>query len=162
MKHGRPAVPDLLAHAEMNAIRAFELSGRKFVESNLYTTLEPCPMCLGAIRLARFKTVHYASQNVLAGSTILIEATDFMRQEAPQFKGPANDLLELLLLGLLTETVFRLELPRGLKHLAVRQEKSPQAVQLGKSWHQSCVVDNLIADRANVQEMLAVLSAQLS
>lgn len=52
---------DPTAHAEVNAIRAagqalgtFDLSG-----SDLYTSCEPCPMCLAAIYWARIDRVFY-------------------------------------------------------------------------------------------------------
>ena len=54
---------DPTAHAEMVAIRAacrtlgdFQLSG-----CDLYTTCEPCPMCLGAIYWARPARIFYAA-----------------------------------------------------------------------------------------------------
>lgn len=53
---------DPTAHAEMVAIRAacqalrdFQLRG-----CELYTTCEPCPMCMGAIYWARLDKVYYA------------------------------------------------------------------------------------------------------
>jgi guanine deaminase len=56
------ATNDPTAHAEVVAIReacrklgAFQLSG-----CDLYTTCEPCPMCLGAIYWARPARVYYA------------------------------------------------------------------------------------------------------
>ena len=54
---------DPTAHAEVNAIRkaskvldSFDLSG-----CILYTTCEPCPMCLGAILWARIDKVYYGA-----------------------------------------------------------------------------------------------------
>ncbi|MEA3228391.1 MAG: nucleoside deaminase, partial [Campylobacterota bacterium] len=54
---------DATAHAEINAIRkacqkldSFNLSG-----CILYTTCEPCPMCLGAIFWSRIDTVYYGA-----------------------------------------------------------------------------------------------------
>src|ERR1700677_3088369 len=54
---------DPTAHAEVVAIRAacvtlgtFQLDG-----CELYTTCEPCPMCLGAIYWARVERVYFAS-----------------------------------------------------------------------------------------------------
>ena len=54
---------DPTAHAEINAIRAacsilktFDLSG-----GTLYTSCEPCPMCLGAIYWARIDKIFYAN-----------------------------------------------------------------------------------------------------
>jgi len=56
------ATNDPTAHGEMNAIRAaasalgrFSLTG-----CELFTTGEPCPMCLGAIYWARLDAVHFA------------------------------------------------------------------------------------------------------
>jgi tRNA(adenine34) deaminase len=50
---------DPTAHAEMIAItQASEaLESWRLFECTLYTTLEPCPMCSGAIQLARIDTV---------------------------------------------------------------------------------------------------------
>jgi tRNA(Arg) A34 adenosine deaminase TadA len=57
------ALLDPTAHAEIVAIRAacravgnFELR-----ECELYTTCEPCPMCMGAIYWARLAKVYYAN-----------------------------------------------------------------------------------------------------
>ena len=54
---------DPTAHAEVSTIRAaceklntFDLSG-----CVIYTSCEPCPMCLGAIYWARIDTIYYAN-----------------------------------------------------------------------------------------------------
>ncbi|MFO3725488.1 nucleoside deaminase [Butyricimonas sp. GBGM4] len=61
---GNTVVPDNdpTAHAEVNAIRkacrnldSFQLEG-----CEIYSSCEPCPMCLGAIYWARPKAVYYA------------------------------------------------------------------------------------------------------
>lgn len=54
---------DPTAHAEVNAIReACRVLGRFHLEEcELYTTCEPCPMCLGAIYWARLRAVHFAA-----------------------------------------------------------------------------------------------------
>lgn len=50
---------DACSHAELIAIKAASLILNKWrlEECDLYVTLDPCPMCLGAIRLARIKRV---------------------------------------------------------------------------------------------------------
>ena len=57
------ATHDATAHAEINAIRAAcEKLGRCHLgDCELYTSCEPCPMCLGAIYWARLKAVWYAA-----------------------------------------------------------------------------------------------------
>lgn len=54
---------DPTAHAEVEAIRAASrLLGRfDLSDCSLYTSCEPCPMCLGAIYWARLNVVYYAN-----------------------------------------------------------------------------------------------------
>jgi tRNA(Arg) A34 adenosine deaminase TadA len=54
---------DPTAHAEVVAIRAACQSLRNFQLSDceLYTTCEPCPMCMGAIYWARLQKIYYAN-----------------------------------------------------------------------------------------------------
>lgn len=51
------------AHAEILAINeAVKTIGDKFLhECDIYITLEPCPMCAGAIMLARMRTVAFGA-----------------------------------------------------------------------------------------------------
>jgi guanine deaminase len=57
------ATNDPTAHAEVNAIRAACARLRRFRldDCELYTSCEPCPMCLAAIQWARLRRVHYAA-----------------------------------------------------------------------------------------------------
>lgn len=54
---------DPTAHAEILAIRKAcqQLQTFQLTDCELYTTCEPCPMCLGAIYWARLKNIYYAS-----------------------------------------------------------------------------------------------------
>ena len=54
---------DPTAHAEVTAIRAAcrRLKTFRLDDCELYTSCEPCPMCLAAIYWARFKKVYYAN-----------------------------------------------------------------------------------------------------
>jgi tRNA(adenine34) deaminase len=66
----REQLHDPTAHAEMiaitqaaEALRSWRLDG-----CTLYVTLEPCPMCAGAIVLARIPTVVYGAVDPKAGA----------------------------------------------------------------------------------------------
>jgi tRNA(Arg) A34 adenosine deaminase TadA len=54
---------DPTAHAEINAIRdaCKNLNRFQLEDCEIYTSCEPCPMCLGAIYWARPKVVYYAN-----------------------------------------------------------------------------------------------------
>lgn len=57
------------AHAEMLAIaEACRVLGRKWLEDcDLYVTLEPCPMCAGALSLARIRRVYFGAADPKSG-----------------------------------------------------------------------------------------------
>ena len=59
-----------LAHAELEAIDAAckALGGWRLWECELFVTLEPCPMCAGAIINARIRRVVYGAADPKAGS----------------------------------------------------------------------------------------------
>ena len=59
-----------LAHAELEAISQAcrKLGGWRLWECTLYVTLEPCPMCAGAIVNARIPRVVYSAKDAKAGS----------------------------------------------------------------------------------------------
>lgn len=89
---------DPTCHGEMEAIRdacqnldTFDLSG-----CELYTTAEPCPMCLGAVLWANIKTVYYGCNREdtdrigfrddkfyehLAGRRVCVEVQELQREE---------------------------------------------------------------------------------
>ena len=60
---------DVTAHAEMQAITAAAeyLGGKYLTDCTLYVTVEPCPMCAGAIVQARVDRVVIGSMNAKAG-----------------------------------------------------------------------------------------------
>jgi len=61
---------DPTAHAEMIALReaASKQDGWRLLDTVLYVTVEPCPMCAGAIVLARIPRVVYGATNPKAGA----------------------------------------------------------------------------------------------
>ena len=68
--NGREMAKNALWHAEMEAIdrgcRA--LGGWRLTGCTLYVTLEPCPMCAGAIWNARISRVVYGAKDSRAGA----------------------------------------------------------------------------------------------
>lgn len=61
---------DPTAHAEMIALReaARSLGSWRVLDTVMYVTLEPCPMCAGAIVLARVPRVVFAAQDPKGGA----------------------------------------------------------------------------------------------
>lgn len=59
-----------LCHAEISAIESAcrKLSGWRLFECDMYVTLEPCPMCAGAIINSRIKNLYIGAPDPKAGS----------------------------------------------------------------------------------------------
>lgn len=78
----RETLNDPTAHAEMIAITqaAQSLESWRLLDCTMYVTLEPCPMCAGAIVLARIPTVIYGTTDPKAGAChTLYQITDDTR-----------------------------------------------------------------------------------
>ena len=69
-RNRREVKKNALHHAEIEAIgkACKKLGGWRLHKCDLYVTLEPCPMCAGAIINARIKTVYYGAPDPKAGS----------------------------------------------------------------------------------------------
>lgn len=69
-RNRREADGDPTAHAEMIALRAAAaaLGTWRMDDVTLYVTLEPCPMCAGAIVLARLRRVVFAALEPKTGA----------------------------------------------------------------------------------------------
>ena len=66
----RESLNDPTAHAEMIAITqaAQSLESWRLLDCTMYVTLEPCPMCAGAIVMARIPTVIYGTPDPKGGA----------------------------------------------------------------------------------------------
>lgn len=69
-RNRREAGKNALYHAEIEAIDAAckKLGGWRLWQCELYVTLEPCPMCTGAIINSRIKRVVFGAKDAKAGS----------------------------------------------------------------------------------------------
>ena len=70
---------DCTCHAEINALRqAMKIKGERVLnDCDMYVTLEPCPMCAGAIINAKIKRLYIGAQEPKSGC--FGSVTDFNR-----------------------------------------------------------------------------------
>lgn len=61
---------DPTAHAEVVAIRMAcqTVGSERLIGADLYVTLEPCPMCAGAISFARIRRLYFGAYDVKGGA----------------------------------------------------------------------------------------------
>ncbi|MDX1417614.1 MAG: nucleoside deaminase [Candidatus Promineifilaceae bacterium] len=156
-----PFISGRIAHAEINAIRALEQTRYKAPQCEIYTTLEPCPMCLGAIRINRFRRLHFAAYDINVDSQSLLDANEFMRREAPLVVQPFSDQVEILLMALLAETILRLQLPREMARFHLRGAACPLGIEFGQKLYASGELNELRERRMPAGAMFDQLMEKL-
>ena len=80
----------VISHAEIEAIEkaAKRLGDWRLDDCELYVTLEPCPMCTGAIINSRIKTVIFGAYDLRAGSMdSVINLCDYPYDSRPEIYG---------------------------------------------------------------------------
>lgn len=90
-----------LAHAEVNAILEMGYN-RPEPRPTLYTTMEPCPLCMGAARMAGIGKIIYAARDLWAGAAIMANNVPYLQRMGPTAQGPVAELEEPLITWLLT------------------------------------------------------------
>ena len=99
---------DPTAHAEVAAIRdaCKRLKTFQLHDCELYTSCEPCPMCLSAIYWARLKKIYYA--NTRRDAARIAFDDDFIYREVAK--------------------------PIGRRNIAMKQLLRPEALKVFKEW----------------------------
>jgi len=124
-----------VAHAEINALVALSLCPAQASPEtlSLYSTAEPCPMCIGAIAMSRVKHVHFASRDTWAGSADLVDKSQFLRRKVLSVTGPTDERLEAVLIAL-----------HGFSHIRRRSGNARDPVLV--RWSESCPTGVALAE----------------
>lgn len=100
-RNRREAVKDALSHAELEAIRTAcaVLGGWRLWECEMFVTLEPCPMCAGAILNARIRRVTFGAYDPKNGALAsVMQMYDYPFTHKPAVEGGVleNECAEVL------------------------------------------------------------------
>ncbi len=89
-RNRREIVKNALHHAEIEAIdnACKNLGGWRLWKCDLYVTLEPCPMCAGAIINSRIKNVYFGAKDEKNGAVVsAAQLFDMNFTHKPQYEG---------------------------------------------------------------------------
>lgn len=148
-----------LAHAEINALLNLEQAKHPECQSwTLFTTVQPCPQCAGAIAMSGLRAVDYAAPDPWAGCTRLLTDDPYVSRKNIRVGRASADVQRL---ALRLAWVSFLECGNhvgGVLHRAFQEyaEDLDFAVNL----HESGALAALRERRAPLQEALAVLGGQ--
>ncbi len=130
---------DTLAHAEINALLALDIDQESRHQLALYTTMEPCPLCMGAFYMSSVRTLHFAARDPYAGSVNLLGTTPYLSRKPIRVIPPFDHTLEASLIAMMVETELTL---RGEAVITSRffdewRAMSPEAVEFGIALYRS-------------------------
>jgi tRNA(adenine34) deaminase len=140
-----------LAHAEANAI--LQLSEDEYPDIRQYTlfsTMEPCPFCFGAIAMGSIKHVKYAARDNWAGATSLVTENKYLSNKRIKVEGPF-DILETLQIA--WQTCFELEKYESSNVIKCWEQCCLDGVQAGRKLYQSQALKNFASRNAKVEEV---------
>ena len=126
-----------LAHAELNALIQLAPDHPDRHDWILYTTTEPCPLCLGALYMSGLHRCHYASRDPYAGSANLLGTTPYLSRKPVRMFGSERTDLELAIIAIFV--AYSLEKTGDLVHDVFRaiDTMSPEVIAIGKVLHGS-------------------------
>jgi len=154
-----------LAHAELNALLALDWEAVDPRTCEIYSLLEPCPLCIGAICMAGVKVIRFAARDPWSGSTNLLQASPYMTWKSIRPIAPEDGQLETAVHMLHVAAEIRAAHHRVEEVLGAWAVHYPGDVALGRQLHQSEELGLLSRQGAPASRMtdrLAQLAAEWS
>jgi len=151
-----------LSHAEVEALQGLDLDAVDPHVCALYTTTEPCPMCMGMLYMSGLRTLHYAARDPFAGSINLLGTTWYLARKPIRVFGP-HDLLELIVTGMFVEQDCSLHagnLPEGDFYRRM-WDVLPGGMEFGIRLWQSGEMQELRRTGATAEEMFKRLASRV-
>ncbi len=147
-----------LAHAEINALMQLpgDLEGSDAI---LYTTMEPCPMCAGAIRVAHVPTTIYAARDAWGGSAQMFGLHPYMSRDNIRVQHAEIKTLEEISVVMLLQSY--LEIGAGVSQLSKFETVLPNAVQIARAVFQTRLLEQWRKARAEVGEVVNGLAQRI-
>lgn len=122
-----------LGHAEMNVL--VQMPTRDFPhvgEGILYTTLEPCPMCIGALVMSGVRRVSYGARDHEWGALALLTSPPLVKRPL-SLEGP-HPVIEIVSLALSIVHFVDRPSSRVADFIRTYTETNPTAGRLAQQW----------------------------
>lgn len=149
-----------LAHAELNALLVLpmDMKPADLHAAHIYTAVEPCPLCVGAIYMSGIRAIHFASRDPYAGSIDMLGNTQYMARKPIRVEGPLNPEMDAVMMGLMT--AYYLAIDENFTGSAVYmrwQKKSSRGVAFGEQLFHQGMLEKLRGMQATAEEAFLAL-----
>lgn len=148
-----PLAGTFMAHAEITAMMQLKSKDHPDIRTyTLYTTLEPCPMCFGAIIMMNIRNIKYAARDTLAGALLLNDKMDYIRSKSIGIEKGDNKL-EAFQLIMLTSYECSRNHTRMEEMFSRWMNIDKYAIELGKLLYSERYFDKAVAENAKINDI---------
>ena len=139
-----------LAHAEVDALLEYGYRRPGEPRPTLYTTMEPCPLCMGACRMTGVGHVVYAARDAWAGCAVMADVVPYLERAGPTVEGPVPALEAAFFSWHVSVTLRRYDEPSAF--LDALEASLPDAFAAGRLLREGGELDALAASGAPAEE----------
>jgi len=165
-KEGRHTRGAVLAHAELEALLKVNTDSIDPHSCVLYSTTEPCPMCLGTFYMSGIRNLHFGSRDPFGGSANLLGTTWYLSRKPIKVIPPQNRLLELIIMAMFIEQDFQNhngDLPRLMDEFYKRwMDVVPECVPFGRVLFDTGTLSQARINRVTTAIMLDLVLEKVS
>ena len=147
-----------LAHAELNALIALPEDDSERHGWILYTTTEPCPLCVGAFYMSGLRQLHYASRDPWAGSVNLLGRTPYMSRKPIRVFGPPQEDLEAILVAMAVSAILKERILNAGVVLDKKRQAMPLSTRFGDRLFEDEILERLCAADRSLPEVYNYLA----
>lgn len=148
--YNRRAESDILnrhiSHAEANALRDLDTSAYNPKTVVLYTTMEPCPMCMGTAVMSNIRHLRYAAHDPYCGCAHLKDDEPYIKNHNLDYTHIGGDVE---FVQIVVQSYHELKcIANGCDGYVLSKfaEYNPKAVQVAEELYQDFVLDKLAQD----------------
>ena len=151
-----------LSHAEVNAILSLDFNRINPHECILYTTVEPCPLCVGAVTMSNIKTIRFAARDSYGGGSNLLDTTPYMRNKNIKSIGPHSELFENIVISLQVDFFLRANRSSLGKVMSAWERELPLGVAVGKDLYRSGEILRMGESGASAEEVFDFIQSKFT
>ena len=151
-----------LSHAEVNAILNLDFNRINPSECILYTTVEPCPLCVGAVTMSKIKTIRFAARDSYAGGSNLLDTTPYMLNKNIKSIGPHSELFENIVISLQVDFFLRANRSSLGKVMSAWERELPLGVAVGKALYRSGEIFRMGASGSSAEEIFDYIQSKFT
>lgn len=151
-----------LSHAELNTLLQVSAHDHSNIHGcTLYTTVEPCPLCFGALVMSNVRSLRFAARDAWAGSTNLLHANAYISGKPIRVDGPFMEL-EIVSTAINTDYFLRNSGMHSSAVVDAWEKDCPEGVRIGREWYSEDKLEKMKRNPLGIVEVFETIGIPLA